>query len=65
MGGVSYQSYLFFLSKMGSGSLTTVIGLGIAVIIYLIMLIVLRIFSKEEYYMMPFGKKFYDFFRNG
>ncbi len=65
MGGISYQTYLFFLSKIGSGNLTTIIGLGVAVIIYLIMLIILRIFSKEEYYMMPFGKKFYDFFRKG
>jgi len=63
MGFISYQSYLFFLSEIGNSNLTTMIGLGIAVIIYLVMLIVLRIFSKEEYYMMPFGKKFYDFFQ--
>ncbi len=63
MGIVSYQSYLFFLTKMGNGNLSTIIGLGIAVIIYLIVLIVLRIFSEEEFHMIPYGKKLCDFFK--
>ena len=60
---VSYQMYTFLLQKIGGNNLTTIISIGMAVMVYLIMVILLRIFSKEEYYMMPFGKKFYDFFK--
>ena len=63
MGFISYQSYLFLLSRIASSKLSTILGLGIAVIIYLIMLVILKVFSEEEYHMIPYGKKFYDFFK--
>lgn len=63
MGVTSYQSYLFLLPRIASSKLSTILGLGIAVIIYLIMLVILKIFSEEEYHMIPYGKKFYDFFK--
>lgn len=63
MGVTSYQSYLFLLPRIANSKLSTILGLGIAVIIYLIMLVILKIFSEEEYHMIPYGKKFYDFFK--
>lgn len=63
MGTISYQSYFMLSRELGNGKISTILTLGIAVITYLIMLIVLKIFSEEEYYMIPYGKKFYDFFK--
>lgn len=59
MGIISYQSYLCLLSKLKNTNIATIIGLVIAVIVYLLMIILLKIFSEEEIFMIPYGKKFY------
>lgn len=63
MGIASYQSYLILLSKIASKNLVTILALVIAVIVYLIMIVLLKVFSEEEIFMMPYGKKFYKFLR--
>ncbi len=63
MGILSYQSYLLLVIKLGNSKISTILALGIAVVIYFIMLIILKVFSEEEYHMIPYGKKFYDFFK--
>ena len=63
MGAVSYQSYVVLLPKMASENLVTILALTIAVIVYLIMIVLLKVFSEEEIFMMPYGKKFYKFLK--
>ena len=54
-------SYYVFenLKNITTQSVTTIISLITAVIIYLISLIALRILTKEEFYMLPAGEKIY------
>ncbi len=42
-------------------NLATIISILSAIVIYFISIIVLRIFTKEELYLLPFGKNFYFF----
>lgn len=63
MGVTSYNTYLILLSKMISENLATILSLIIAIIAYLVMIILLKVFSEEEIYMIPYGKKFYKFLR--
>lgn len=58
MGSIAYFSYWFFLPNLGA-KFALVSALGIAMVIYIILLIILRVFSKEEIYMLPYGKKVY------
>jgi hypothetical protein len=41
--------------------LATLIAMLFAVIIYVVALIALKIFTKEEMHMIPYGKKIYEF----
>ncbi len=56
MGICSYFSYLT-LSGIIAQKLATIIAIVIAVIIYALAIIALKIFSKEEIEMMPGGNK--------
>lgn len=53
----SYYLYTLLLVLSISARLATIIGLIFAVIIYLIMVIILKIFTKEEVLMIPYGQK--------
>lgn len=53
----SYYLYTLLLGLSISARLATIIGLIFAVIIYLIMVIILKIFTKEEVLMIPYGQK--------
>ena len=44
-------------------NLCTIISMIVAVIIYGMMIIVLKVFSKEEFFMIPYGKKIYNFMK--
>lgn len=55
----SYASYLL-LQDFVAERLATAISLCIAVIIYVLALIVLKIFSKEDIYMLPYGEKIFN-----
>lgn len=54
----SYSSYLI-LSGIITEKLATIIAIGIAVIIYALAIIALKVFSKEELKMMPAGDKIF------
>ena len=56
MGICSYFSYLM-LSGIIVQKLATIIAIIIAVIIYALAIIALKVFAKEEIKMMPGGKK--------
>ena len=42
-----------------SQALATIIAIIFAVVIYAISVVVLKILSKEEFYMIPYGQKIY------
>lgn len=56
MGICSYFMYSVFLGIIG-GKLATIIAIGTAVIIYVLAILVLKVFSKEEIEMLPQGTK--------
>ena len=55
----SYWLYLVLAKTALSIKLATIISLIFAVIIYFISVIVLKIFTKEELHMIPYGNKLY------
>lgn len=61
MGGTSYYTYLYLLSVIKNVNMVTILSILIAFVIYGISVVLLRIFSKEEIFMLPYGKKFYEF----
>ena len=54
----SYATYLL-LADIIVERLATVIAMGVAVIVYALALIVLRILTKEDIFMLPYGQKIY------
>ncbi len=61
MSAISYGVYrTVFLLGIGS-MIATVIGILVAVMVYFIFVIVFKILSKEDIYMLPNGEKIYRF----
>lgn len=58
MGICSYFTYLNICGIIGM-KLATIVSILVAVIIYIISVIVLKIFTKEEILMLPIGNKVY------
>lgn len=56
MGICSYFSYVT-LSGIIAGKLATIIAIAIAIIIYALAIVALKVFSEEEIKMMPAGTK--------
>ena len=56
MGICSYFTYTHLLGIL-SGKLATIIAIAVAVIIYGLAIIVLKIFDKEEILKIPMGNK--------
>ena len=59
MSAISYATYRGLMIVGISSLISTVIGIIIAVIVYAILVIVFRILSKEDIYMLPNGEKIY------
>ena len=57
---VSYASYKGLLVLGISSIIATVIGIIIAIIVYAILVILFKILSKEDIYMLPKGEKIYE-----
>lgn len=62
MGIISYCTYLI-IKLVAVERLATIIGIITAVIIYVISVVVLKILSKEDIYMLPKGDKIYNFLK--
>lgn len=58
MGICSYAIYIV-LTGINLGNLATIIAMGFAVLIYALTVMVLKIFTKEEIFMIPYGQKVY------
>lgn len=58
---MSVCSYAIYLGINGiiSGKIATIIAIGLAVVIYALAIIALKIFTKEEIFMIPYGQKIY------
>lgn len=54
----SYALFLI-LSNIISERLATLIAIAFATLIYVISIIVLKVFTKEEIHMIPYGQKIY------
>ena len=58
MGICSYATYLL-LTGINMGKMATIIAILVAIIIYIISVVALKIFTKEEIFMIPYGQKLY------
>lgn len=58
MGICSYAVYLI-LTSINIGKLATIISILIAGLIYVLAVVSLKIFTKEEIFMIPYGQKLY------
>ena len=59
MGTCSYTIYLI-LTRINLGNKATIISILCAVIIYILAVIALKIYGKEDIYMLPKGEKIYQ-----
>lgn len=59
---ISYLIYNILLSTTGE-KIAIIFAILIAIVIYIIALLALKIFSKEEIFMIPYGKKIYYFLK--
>lgn len=55
----SFSLYVLLMKLALSAKIVTLIALVFAIIIYLVSIIVLKIFTKEELLMIPYGSKLY------
>lgn len=60
MGVVSYFSYVFFAGFINA-KLATIIAILIAAISYIILLVIFNVLDKDDYHMLPYGDKIYNF----
>ena len=60
MGVLSYMIY-YFGTKIMPENIATIIAMGMALIIYAIAVLVLKILNKEDIYRLPMGEKIYAF----
>ena len=58
MGGIVYFAYKLLISTLGN-SISTVIAIFIGVIVYLVLVLAMKMLTKEDIYMIPFGTKIY------
>lgn len=58
MGICSYAIY-FILSGIIAEKLATIMAIIVAIVIYGLALVILKIFTKEEIFMIPYGQKLY------
>lgn len=59
MAVVSYASYILCIKVGMYGSLATIIGIVVAVVVYGFMVIILKILSKDDILALPKGEKIY------
>ena len=58
MAVVSYGTYIL-LNGIIARNMATIIALIVAVIVYVLSILVLRIFNEEDILMLPYGQKIY------
>lgn len=61
MGVVTYFFHMWFATYIKSGSIATIISILVAVVVYLLSILWLKILDREDYHMLPYGDKIYAF----
>lgn len=61
MGICAYFSYDVLGRFISSSSINTLIAIFVAVVIYFLAILVLKIFDRDDYHMLPYGDKIYKF----
>jgi stage V sporulation protein B len=60
MGAVAYYLQVVLARVLGRPSVATLIAILASVITYLLALILLKVFSRDDYHMLPYGDKIYN-----
>lgn len=60
MGAIAYFTH-YFVNSICGNSIATVCAILMAVVSYFVLLVVMNIFEKEDYKMLPYGDKIYSF----
>lgn len=60
MGVIVYFAYELLISTLGN-SISTIISIFIGLIVYVILVLAMKMLTKEDIYMIPFGTKIYSF----
>ena len=63
MAVISYSAYIVILDVLARDRMATALGIAVAVMAYIVSIIILKILSKEDIYMIPKGEKIYNFLR--
>ena len=58
MGGIVYFAYRFLIGSVGN-TIATIVSILIGVISYAILMLLAKMLTKEDIYMIPFGTKIY------
>lgn len=60
MGAIAYFTH-YFVNSICGNSIATVCAILMAVVAYFVLLVVMNIFEREDYKMLPYGDKIYNF----
>lgn len=61
MGTITYLSQKYLSIILGRPRIATIVSIILAIISYLLLIVLFKVFSKEDYHMLPFGDKIYSF----
>lgn len=60
MGAIAYFTH-YFVNSIYGNTIATVCSILVAVITYFVLLVILNVFEREDYHMLPYGDKIYTF----
>ena len=61
MGAFTYFFHAWFETYIRAGAIATIISIVVAVVIYLLAILWLKILDRDDYHMLPYGDKIYHF----
>ncbi|MBQ9280311.1 MAG: polysaccharide biosynthesis protein [Clostridia bacterium] len=61
MGVVTYFFHIWFETYIRAGSIATIVSILVAVVVYLLAILELKILDRDDYHMLPYGDKIYQF----
>ncbi len=63
MGAGSFASYNLITKYIIDGPIATLVSIVIAVLIYFLSVLFTKVFDREDYHMLPYGDKIYNFLK--
>ena len=61
MGASAYLAQTYLPLIIGSTRLVTILAIVVAVAVYLLSLVLLKVFDRDDFHMLPYGDKIYHF----